>query len=174
MKRIYDDTPEDTQQPFWSAVFKDIPGASEMFGSRPTLDYFGQPVQRSLYERVPGIGRMVVVEKDPVDPVALAMKEKGIIIPELKKTINLNQSDFPSKAKYKASTEERASKALTNALTPDEWYDFVRATGPKIKAVAKEIAASGMTTAEAQSQLIKRVDKIRDTAKKNYVRTGQF
>ena len=177
IKKIYDETPEESNQPFLNAAFKDIPIASEIFGSKPALNVFGEPKQRTDLERVPGAARLISQVKDFDDPVAKAMQQKGIIVPENPRTITFNDSDFSSKqsqSTFVASRSERLGKALSNAFTPDEWYEFIKTTGPKIKGVVKDIVSSDMDTKQAQQMLIKRVDRIRDTAKKNFIRTGKF
>lgn len=177
IKKVYDESPEESNQPIWSALFKDIPVASELFGSKPALDVFGEPETRSTIERIPGAMRMLGAEKEAVDPVALGLQKRGIIVPELQRTIKFNNSDFPSpmaQQRFYSDETTRLSKSLSNAFTPDEWYDFQRSTGPKIKNVAQSILQSNMPTEQAQRELIRRVGDIRKNAKKNFIRTGSF
>ena len=177
VKKMYDDTPEETNQNLVQRLFKDMPGIAEAVGSKPALDAFADPIIRTTGERIPGVDRIVSAVKTPSNEVWEALINKGIIVPELNKKMYLNRSDFGSEfleQKYATTFEERTGKAYTNVLTPDEWYKFVQATGPHIKRVAAQIANSEMPTEQAQKLLEKRVKAIRTNAKKRYIRTGEF
>ena len=177
IQHVYDSTPEEAHQDFLTKMFKDIPGVAEAIGSKPALDRFGEPVQRTGLERIPGLGRVVTATKDPTDVVWDKLRDKGIIVPELPNTIKLTKSDYANptaQTSYEATREERLGKAYGNIFTPEEWYQFVQATGPLVKRVAEQFADSGIPVAKAQQELIKRVNAIDAAAKKRYVRTGSF
>lgn len=177
IKKVYDETPEETNQNIMVKFFKDVPAISEMLGSKATLDRFGDPIERTLLEQVPGVGRVATAVKVPSDDVARALIEKGIITPELPTRVRLTARDFDSpqqQEQYTANREERISKAYSGMLTPDEWYDFIKATGPQIKRVAAEIVNLNIPTDELQKIYTKRVKDIERQAKKQYIRTGKF
>lgn len=177
VKKLYDSTPEESNQSLTLKMFKDIPGVSELLGSKPALNRFGDPVERTALERIPGVGRLIEEVKTPSDEVARKLVEKGIIVPELGRTVKFNKSEYPNvqfQEKYEATRAEKVGKAYSNSFTPDEWYDFIKATGPHIRTIANQIASSSMPTAQAQELLIKRTHMIEDQAKKRFIRTGQF
>lgn len=177
IKKLYDSTPEESNQNLTLKMFKDIPGVSELLGSKPALNRFGDPVERTPLERVPGVGRIVEEVKTPSDEVARKLLEKGIIVPELGRTVKFNKSEYPNvqfQEKYESTRAEKVGKAYSNSFTPDEWYNFIKATGPHIRQVANQIASSSLPTDKAQELLIKRTHMIEDQAKKRFIRTGQF
>lgn len=177
VKTVYDETPEETNQALTVQMFKDVPGVSELLGSKPALNRFGEPIVKSALERVPGVGRIIEEQKIPTDLVARKLIEKGIIVPELARNIKFNKSDFPSSAfqqQYNLTREEAVGKAYANAFTPDEWYAFIKATGPHIKRIAEQLADSALPTDRAQQELLKRTRAIEDQAKKRFIRTGSF
>lgn len=177
IKKIYDTTPEESNQALTIKLFKDIPGVSELLGSKPKLNVFGEPVERTALEHIPGVQRLIGEVRIPSDEVAKKLIDKGIIVPEVGSSIKLTKGLYPSptfQAKYTATREERVGKAYANSFTPDEWYKFIQATGPHIKQVANQIADSGLSTERAQELLIKRVTAIRGQAKKRFIRAGEF
>lgn len=178
VNRIYNETPTKTNQDFVQAFFKDVPVLNDMIGSKPQINDFGELVKLSIEQRLPGVGRFVKsAGEDPIDPVVAAQQAKGIIVPSTGNKVHIPESSFPNKTfgqQYQATREERLGKAFTKTLTNDEWDQFRLATGPHIKAVVAQLSSSSMPTNQAQAQLIKRVDAIRDQAMKRYIRTGQF
>lgn len=177
IKKIYDETPEESNQALTVKLFKDVPGVSELLGSKPTLNRFGEPIVRSTLDRIPGAARIIEEIGTPSDEVARKLIAKGIIVPELPRTVKFNKGDFSSdtlRSKYQATREERLGKAYVNAFTPEEWYAFIKTTGPYVKRVAEQIAESGLPTDRAQKILIERVRAIENQAKKRYIRAGEF
>jgi len=178
INKSFDGNIQESNTGSWATIFKDYPGSKELFGSNPALDDFGRPVEKSLVERVPGVGRFIASEKEPSNETARMLKEKGIITPSNPTTIRFTTADYSragtTKDKYKTTAEERVGKSLSNAFTPDEWYDFIKYTGPHIERAARRVASSGSSTAVSQQRYIKDVKTIRNNAKKQFIRNGRF
>lgn len=177
VKNLYDSTPEETNQSFTMQVMANIPVISELSGSKPALNRFGKPVERTSLERVPGVGRVIEEKKVPTDPTMYQLYQKGLIIPELQSRIKIDKSDYGSPlqaAQYTKTREDRLGGAYAKMLTPDEWYSFIQATGPYIESVAKQILSANLPAARAQMLLLDRVKAIEDQAMKRYIRTGKF
>lgn len=176
-KKMYDSTPEETVQDWGVNLLKNIPGISEAIGSKPAIDRFGESETRTLIDSTPGISRILAQKKEKSDKVWKALAARDLVIPELPKRYEFRKKDFVNEyeqEKYQASREERISKAATNTFTPDEWYKFIQVTGPQIKRVAAELVTSSAPDIDVQLEIIKRVRKIEDQARKNYVRYGKF
>lgn len=177
VKNLYDSTPEETNQEFAVQVMANIPVISELSGSKPALNRFGKPVERTTLERIPGVGRIIEEQKVPTDPTMYKLYLKGLIIPELQSNIKIDKSDYANaqqQATYTKTREDRLGSAYAKILTPDEWYQFIQATGPYVETAAKQVLDSNIPTPRAQMILLDRVKKIEDQAMKRYIRTGKF
>lgn len=177
VKNIYDSTPEETNQSQAMQMMANIPVISELSGSKPALNRFGQPIERTWLETVPGVGRIIEEKKVPTDPTMYQLYLKGIVIPELQSKVKIDKGDFGSERlqeQYTKTREDRLGSAYAKVLTPDEWYDFVLATGPYIKTASKQILTSNLPADRAQERLLEKVKAIEDQAMKRYIRTGKF
>lgn len=183
-QQVYDQ-PEESHQDLIQRAFRNVPGAATLVGSQNAVDRFGDPVKRSSEEHVPGLSRIAGSVTPESGDVWDKLNAKGLTVEEMGNYINFHQSavapnGISKDAKssifynYKKTREERVGSAYAKTLTPEEWNDFRKATGPYIKTVANNIADADIPHDDAQALLTKRIDSIEQEALKRYVKTGSF
>lgn len=186
IKRLYDDTPEESYQEFYQSIFKDIPGMAEALGALPEVDHFGEIVREPLFDdttgvnlnRIPGLGRIIQRRNRGSDPITNRMMDLGVGVPYPDLKIKFNKGDFTStgvdKEKYLYTRSEKVAKAYNDVFTPQERFDFQVATGPRIKSAVTRILSSGAPAETIQKQITEQTLAIRKDAKKRFIRTGKF
>jgi len=176
IQQVYDE-PEESHQELMQKAFRNVPGVATLIGSQNSVDRFGDPIKRTGLEHVPGVHRLIGEVSPLSGDVWDKLNAKGLTVKEMGNYINFTQSDLGSKQQaeaYKKTREERIGSAYARTLTPDEWLDFRKTTGPYIKVVANSIADSSLPHDQAQELLTKRINAIEEQALKRYVATGKF
>lgn len=122
--------PIDTHNDFWAKFVSGIPGVQNV-GTRPALNHFGEPIERSFEDRLSFIGRFY--SERVTDPEWRWLAENGYYLPDT--------GGFTLANKGTGSAKKRSAElgaAFENVLNLDQRYEFIRKSGPLIKAKVNE------------------------------------
>jgi len=127
------DNPIDTHDSMWAKFISGTPLA-ENIGTRPALNFFGEPVERTFQDRLRFLGRFWTERVN--DPAWNWIASNNYVLP-----------DFDDKLKTISSyqKESRAAKfgaAAAGVLTDEEQYEIVKRAGPRMKQVVTNYANS--------------------------------
>jgi len=167
---LFDDRKIDDNT-LYAALFKDVP-VLKSYGTRPSLNIFGEPVK---IEGLPVVRRFVTGEN--VGPEAEFLGKHRLLIPALPAAIEIGQY-LPKSYKESAKKNALQMLALENGMiTPDQRYQFVKRSGELTKAAVNQLrknAPKEMTKPQKvyyQKLLSKRVGDAREKAMLEIVRS---
>lgn len=123
--------PIDTSQDFWSKFISGVPFVQSA-GTRPALNAFGKPLERSLEDRIDFVGAFYSHRAS--DPNWRWLGDNGYFIPATGSgyTISLPVSKRPDISKKRAA---KYGAAFDDVLTQDERYEFIEKSGPLVEKI---------------------------------------
>lgn len=153
--------PIDTNNNFYAKMVSGVPFVQGV-GTRPALNAFGEPVERTFQDRLSFIGRFYT--QRTTDPAWRFLAENGYKISDPTTTI-------PTKGTQKAKDREvNLGAAFAGVMTPDEKYEFTERSGPlvkeKILEYSQRYGAQGYQE-EVQERLSKEISAIRNRVKQD-------
>lgn len=163
---------------FTGALFKNYPVVGGMI-NKPMLNGFGEPITPVLEERFGFLRRTIgTFRKDDAGPEWKFLAQHGLTFAGYKETIQVGKggNSAAGQAKnrnYRKKRDELIARAYSNIFTPEERYDLVKETGPKIKAAITHImSTSGVDTMdrlELQEKVDKSVTKAKTEGKISFI-----
>ena len=154
--------PIDTKNNFYAKIVSGVPFVSKI-GTKPALNAFGEPVERSFEDRLSFIGRFYSERVN--DPAWRWLAETGYQLPNTGTTVGGNSF-------FKSKRAEDLGAAFADVLTLQERYKLVQESGPLIKKRVEQYAATYGNrpfSEDVQEQLKKDIEKIRSQVKKRLV-----
>lgn len=115
--------PIDTKNRFYSKLVSGIPFVQGI-GTRPALNVFGAPVERSFEDRLSFIGRFY--SERVTDKATNWLASTGYTLPDFGVTVAGSKG-------IKNKRAEDLGAAFADVLTPDERYELIEKAGPLIK-----------------------------------------
>lgn len=156
------ENPIDTTNDYWAKFISGIPGSSKL-GTKPALNDFGEPIERTFEDRISFIGRFY--SKRVTDPAWRWLSDNDYSLPKM----DIMNIQIPTKGTE--TGEERTAKfgaIFENILTPEEAYEFKKKQGPLAKEIVREFRArygSSGRQEEVQDELKKAISKMRHNVK---------
>lgn len=150
----------------YAAIIKDVPFA-QGFGTRPTLNAFGEPVTLDWLSRTPLVSRMLSTRVDDPDWTWLA--EGGFTLPGLQEkiTIPMGRGRRQKRAlqAIKDGRVETMGRVYFDTFTPEEHYEYVKRQGAKVREIISTLRNSNLAGEDLQKELNRRVKKARQDTK---------
>ena len=132
--RFIHDPLDTSRGDLWTKLISGIPFAQSV-GTKPALDAFGEPIERTLYDRLSFIGRFY--SQKVTDPAWRWLIENDYTVTKTGLTVQLADAKKPSVKERRKMME---GEAFEEILTPEERYKFVETAGPLIKQKVMEYA----------------------------------
>jgi hypothetical protein len=136
------DNPVDTTyNDFWSKLISGIPFA-QSYGTRPALNYFAKPLEKSIPDRLSFLGRFYSDRVD--DPSWRWLAANDYHVGDTGTTVSFPEKSYPNAAKRRTLT---MGEAFAGVLNPEEQYKYTQTAGPlreqKVLEYARKYGGSG-------------------------------
>lgn len=166
-QKFFETNPIDTHKNMFSKFMAGTAFAPAIGETRPSLNYFGDPISKSVSDRLGAVWGIGYGKSDAseVSPEWQWLAQNNYTLPQ-NQNITIHPVSPDSEDKYKDKLEERSQNLgphFANILTTDERYQLISEAGPKMKAAVGEFMArygnSGHDP-EVQKNLKERLSKI--------------
>lgn len=167
ISRVMGEQPIEVKGSLMAKITRNIPVIQGVAG-KPKLNSFGDPIEVDMYDRLPGVNR--ILQQQTADPNYLWMEQNGYSISVPKNNITIStKSAFNRAIVSNRATNADIGSAFDDVMTAEERYEFVKRTGPLIKQVIsryRNARGDGAYSEVIQKRIDKEVSAIRSRVKK--------